>query len=182
MSLHFADVADHVPDWLAIKRNAKGELTVEQASEVPALAASFSEILTSPEADELIDPAIPREMRELSAPLADGDGWQYPGTVLNAATEALAVDVLNGIDNTLKQLARAALWLRDSRAGKLAKEAGKEGLRGFEENLPKQTKKLGELMAKVIVWGPATILGGAFAAKFAWFVPVAQFLRGWLLK
>jgi hypothetical protein len=94
---------------------------------------------------------------------------------IDAGAEALAVDLIDSIDNIVKKLAEAWLAIREP-LGAVAKTTAAEFVDGLLDELPKQSKKLGKLMARIAVWGPMVAGAGFLAGHFAWFAPIAKLL------
>jgi hypothetical protein len=181
LSLHFGDVARQVDDWRALKAE---HLTEEQVSEVPKAVKEFSEILASDDAVGIVDPKLIGAIADLLEAMTD-PALSLPKpsisglgevSVLTAATEALGADLLNAMNNVLQRLSLAALWLQSGPIGELAGKSGNAAWKAFQTELPAQGSKLAKLMARIIVWAPATAAGVALAEKFTWFAPIAKLI------
>jgi hypothetical protein len=95
--------------------------------------------------------------------------------LIAAGAEALAVDILDSIDNIVNKLAEAWLAIREP-LGAVAKKIGAALGEGLIGDLPVQAKALGKLLAKIAIWGPMVGGAGLLAEHFAWFAPIAKLL------
>lgn len=140
----------------------------------PQAATNLIEILENDATAELVAPSLVARLKALVAPLvkAVSEDRLEP---FGADIELLTVDVVNSIGNIVKRLAEAGVELK-----KLGAKAGKELWTGFRVNLPKQSKKLGNALAKVAIWGPVLGGGGWLAAQFEWFAPIWSLIKPFL--
>jgi len=164
--------------WRALLKNAADDappLEVVQAA--PRYAIDFAEILREADAagePPLIAASIPDGLDALAGIAEErAEIARSPTPSIDAGAEALAVDLIDSVDNIVKKLAEAWLAIRPS-AGLAANRAGGAIRDGWNEDLPKEGKRLGKLLAKIAVWGP--IAGGAtyLASQFEWFAPIAK--------
>jgi hypothetical protein len=167
--------------WRALLKNAADDAPPREVVEAaPRYAVEFAEILREADAaagePPLIAAAIPDGLDALAA--IAGERAEIAGSAtpaIDAGAEALAVDLIDSIDNIMKKLAEAWLAIRGP-VGAVAKKTAAAFGDGLSDDLPEQSKKLGKLMARIVVWGP--MLGGAgfLAEHFAWFAPIAKLL------
>ncbi len=156
-------------DWRAIK---KQHLEPEEAAEVPVASTGLADLLQGE--PDLVDPEIAAALRAAADDLDEVLGAGGYQDNLAAATDALAVDLLNGTGNVVQRLAQAALWIYNSRPGQELRRAPGYVVDGFSDQFPKEAKRLGRLLAKLSVWGPVAAGGGALAGKFGWLVPIVR--------
>ncbi|MGD0763882.1 MAG: hypothetical protein ABR929_11985 [Roseiarcus sp.] len=168
--------------WRALLKNAADDAPPSEVVEAaPRYAVEFAEILREAAAAAagerpLIAAAIPDGLDALAA--IAGERAEIAGSAtpeIDAGAEALAVDLIDSIDNIVKKLAEAWLAARGP-VGAVAKKTGVELVDGLSDELPKQSKKLGKLMARIAIWGPMVAGAGFLAEHFAWFAPIAKLL------
>jgi hypothetical protein len=176
---HLERAARQAPAWRAMLKNAADDAPPREVVEAaPWYAVEFAEILREAEAvadePQLIAASIPDgldALAQIAKERAEIAGSATPE--IAAGAEALAVDLIDSIDNIVKKLAEA--WLATSGpVGVVAKKTGAEFVDGLSDDLRKQSRKLGKLVARIAVWGP--MAGGAcyLAEHFAWFSPIAK--------
>lgn len=177
LAVHIRTVASQFQDWRDLKAI---HVSAAQIREIPEAVDSLVQMLKSEDGAALVEPAVPEALNELTRPILESEPPEVPladpMAVIDAATEALAADVINAMENIVQQLARAALALRDGPAGALAAKVRDAAWKGFEDELPKQSEKLVRLIAKLSVWGAATAVTSAMAAQFGWFAPIAKLI------
>ncbi|MBL8564193.1 MAG: hypothetical protein JNM89_00580 [Hyphomicrobiaceae bacterium] len=166
---NIALAADKSEDWRAIKRE---HLDAKQAAEVPKVSSGLADLLE--QEPEIVDPAIAAALKSATDDLERALDAAGRTDTLDAATDALAIDLLNGTENVLQKIAEAGLWLYNSRMGREVRKAPGYIADGFCEQFPKETKRLGGLLAKLSVWGPVAAGGGALAGKFGWLAPIVR--------
>jgi hypothetical protein len=166
--------------WRALLKNAADDAPPREVVEAaPRYAVEFAEILREADATgelPLIAASMPDGLDALAA--IAGERAEIAGSAtpaIDAGAEALAVDLIDSIDNIVKKLAEAWLAARGP-VGAVARKTGAAFGDGLSEDLPKQSKKLGKLMARIAVWGPMVAGAGFLAEHFAWFAPIAKLL------
>lgn len=180
--LQFDRTARQFPKWRAFIQNAaRVRLTPDQIAEVPRLVEPIVAELESPEGQAVVDPAIPQALRNLVRPIGL---TEQEAEALDAGMDALAVDVLESINNILKSLAEPALVV-----GAAAKRYARGFLKEADKSLEKQFKQWGKgvgpaldrllkRLTKVTVYGGSGLTGAAFLLKRLYKVFPEQF--GWL--
>ncbi len=189
LSLHFDRTLRQSPLWREFKRNAaKGELTAVQVRAALSLATEVKDLLRVEEAEDLVDQAIPQTLEQVAQPLTIIN--EPSEDLIEARKELLAYDLLESVNNILKALFQAAIWVRISATAKEAggafttearksiiKEAGRLGKR-VGPALSKWTRRLAlgtigyQIAGKsLIVW-----LVANFPATFKWIEQAAHFL------
>ena len=174
----FKRTANLSPDWRALTNNPLRPSKAAIAM-LPELAEEFFTLGESPEVDAIIDRSLFDRLRLLVQPLADFLRQERPDP-LAADKEALAHDVIEGMNNIVKRLMEAALELADGPVGKTVKRTGRQFLEGLRVQLPKSGKKLGAAIGKIIVWSPLLGAGKLFADYFGWFEPIWKLLSPFL--
>jgi hypothetical protein len=113
LALQFDRTMRQSPLWQQFKKNAPGVvLSRDQSAAVAPLAREAARALREDEARDFVDPAIPESLQQLAniAPIEGSDGRE-------TGDEALAVDLLESVNNTLKPIAEAALSEASSTIG-----------------------------------------------------------------
>jgi hypothetical protein len=178
---HLERAARQARAWRALLKNAAEDAPPREVVEAaPRYAIEFAEILREADAataePPLIAASIPDGLDVLAGiaeERAEIAGSATPA--IDAGAEALAVDLIDSIDNIVKKLAEA--WLAIGRPlGAVAKKTGAALGHGLSENLPVQAKALGKMLAKIAIWGPMVGGAGYLAGHFAWFAPIAKML------
>ncbi|MFZ1963800.1 MAG: hypothetical protein WAU78_10125, partial [Roseiarcus sp.] len=168
--------------WRALLKNAADDAPPREVVEAaPRYALEFAEILREADAAAagerpLIAASIPDGLDALAA--IAGERAEIVGSAtpaIDAGAEALAVDLIDSIDNIVKKLAEAWLAIREP-LGAVAKNAAAALGEGLFGDLPVQAKALGKLLAKIAIWGPMVSGAGLLAEHFAWFAPIAKLL------
>ena len=174
----FKRTANLSPDWRALNgsllRPSKAAIAM-----LPEFAEEFFTLGETPEVAEIIDRSLFDRLRLLLRPLADFLRKERPDP-LAADKEALAHDVIEGMNNIVKRLVEAALELDDGPMGKVAKRTGRQILEGLRVQLPKSGKKLGAALARIIIWSPLLGAGALFADYFGWFAPIWKLVSPFL--
>jgi hypothetical protein len=125
-----------------------------------ALATDIAVVLRSDEAKELVDPAIPKTLAVVAEPLqrATPANNELPKDIIEAGEELLAYDLVESINNILKGIFQAAIWVRISATVKEAGDAYTEAaLRSVVTEAKRLGKNTGPALSK---WTRRLILGG----------------------
>ena len=171
---HFDRTVWQFSKWRDFVSDAeKDRLTSEQAADVPALAKMMIAALREDEARNLIDPAILSALEVFQAPLQGNTARPERQTpsLIGPCKLLLANDVLESINNIAKQLAEAALGIKN-----LGSQNGTRLKTGLEQNALPLGGKDDE---KTYAWMTRTLLGiitsaptQALHSKFCWLKPI----------
>jgi hypothetical protein len=184
LALHFDRTMRQSPIWREFQRNADQQsLTAEQIAAAPRLATEIAKALRDREALSFIDPALPESLDELAA-LKTGKGVQDGARLaaIESGKEALAIDIIESVNNILKRIAEGAIAVRV-----VVARSASEYAQNLVGQLPKASSKLGrehgdklpKWLFRIVVGGPAMgFIINKFSERFAWFVEhVLPFLR-----
>ncbi|RAI36408.1 hypothetical protein CH340_03115 [Rhodoplanes serenus] len=186
---HFDRTVRQFPSWRAFVQNAgRGKLTPEQVAEAAKLVEPIRVELESDDARAVIDEEIPAALRELGQPIgltAD------KAVALEAGMDALAVDLLESVNNVLKAVVEAALAAK-ARLGPIGSRAAEEYLKQADKSLVTEAGRLGDqtgpalvrLVKRLAIGGfgvaasvPALKrLSQMFPESFGWLEPVLRVL------
>lgn len=177
--LMFQRTVRQFPDWRAFVANAEGRtLDRDAMASVAKTAAALQAELASEDAREFVDKSIPDALSDFGDALATDDVL----VVIEAGKEALAVDLLDGIENTLKRISEAALvqYLTETSATYIS---------GVSAGIRKTVRESGEKDGgRLVKWSRRFLIGGA-ASFVAWSTgsgPIARLaarfpeIREWL--
>jgi hypothetical protein len=174
-------VARQARAWRALLKNAADDAPPREVVQAaPRYAIEFAEILrqagTVPDETPLVAASIPDGLSALATIAEERAEIAASATPeIDAGAEALAVDLIDSIDNIVKKLAEAWLATRGP-LGAVAKKSADALGDGLSEDLPVQSKALGKVLAKIAIWGPMVGAAGYLADQFAWFAPIAKLL------
>ena len=167
LRLQFERTMRQFPRWREFKRNAEKErLTDEQIAAAAPLVIAFSKTLQGAEAERFVEPALPKALSDLAAPVgatqSDSDGREFPIDIIVAGKERLAEDVLESTNNVLKKISEATLaaW-RTTTAGLAPFGRGiNKHLKGLGSGFEKAAEKAGPRDgAMLFKWGRRILLG-----------------------
>jgi hypothetical protein len=165
LALQFDRAMRQFPTWRNFKHNAaRQSLTLEQAATIAPLATAAASAFRSEGAEEFIDPVIPRALERLAGSLQALDQDLVEVTRhYDPASDNVAFDIVESINNVLKRAAEVALATART-AGKTMQEAGRryqeEFKTAFLEHAGKSGRRHGE---KVINWLNRVVFFGATA-------------------
>jgi hypothetical protein len=111
LMLHFDRTVQQSPLWREFVRNAAQEtLTVEQVANASSLGSKVANALRSENVNDLVDPAIPEALEQLTLPIKTAGNKRID--VSERGESLLAYDVVESVNNTLKRIAEAVLETR----------------------------------------------------------------------
>jgi hypothetical protein len=167
LSLNFDRTLRQSPLWREFKRNAaKDVLSFDQIQAAFVLASDVAAALRRDEADDLVDPAIPKTLVEVAEPLrpASLTNAELSKEIIEAGQQLLAYDLIESTNNILKGIFQAAIWARIADTAKDAGEAfADEALKSIVVEAKRLGKNVGPALSK---WIRRLILGGVGGAAY----------------
>ncbi|WP_147262940.1 hypothetical protein [Roseiarcus fermentans] len=152
VTLAFERTLRRFPKWVDFTQEPPIEKVLPaEAHDIAKAAETLADVLREPESRDVVDQVLPDAIADLSDELADAatraEGRNEPSEF---GREALARDILESLNNTLKRIAEGGLAVLGG-AGKAAKVAEKkigsyanEFGEGADESLRKSSRKAGD--------------------------------------
>ncbi len=187
VSLQFSRTVDRFPAWKAFKKSVPdGELSAVDVEHTEALGNVLADALREGLAAEFVDGEIADAVEQLADAIPELRSPVGEDRLVNSDVESRAFDLLESVNNTLKRVVGAALWVKGA-AGQLGAETWQRLSAGIRAEYGDQCEKLGKQLVKlafgVLKFGAAATLGGTplavwltqtFPRQFAWLEPVVR--------